>query len=87
MSVRSTAMNAVALTPMIRSGRRSVLRARAANHCVIVAAGRTGGGGSATGGPTTVRRQHAAIVDRIRIEIDRIIPGSSVVDRPYWTVT
>lgn len=37
-------MNATVLPPMMRSGRRSVLRALAASHCVMVAADRAGDG-------------------------------------------
>jgi len=52
-------MNAAVLIPMMRNGRRSAFRARAASHCVIVAAGVTDGGRSGVSETTgLVRRQH-----------------------------
>jgi hypothetical protein len=44
----------------MRNGRRSALRALAASHCVIVAAGRAGGGYSGSAPRTALSARHAA---------------------------
>ena len=61
-------MNAARLTPLMRNGRRSALRALAASHCVIAAAGRTGALSSIVGGPGSDSRQFAAIGRRAAVK-------------------
>ena len=82
ISVNSAAMKAVELTPMIRRGRRSAFRARAASHCVTVAVVEGDGSSSGRTVGATVRVQLAAAAHRRRPANQMHRARSS-----YWTVT
>ena len=72
-----------ALTPTMRSGRRSAFRALAASHCVIIAADRIGGGCSGSAPRTALSVQHAAPRRRIVTGVRSGIPesGPSTTER------